>query len=339
MTIRTIFFFLVGHFCPPSVWAQKTTPPIIELQNPSFEGDNKNSQPPRYWHDVDAFNETPPDTQPFSFGVTKAAQEGKTYLGLVVRDNDTYEAVWQALKSPLLQGETYLFNLWACRAAKYQSKSRLTMRDDDYNIPAVLELWAKKEMADAPQKLGATPPLSNLDWQQFFFEFTPATDLNYFFIKAYYAQLPAYTGNILVDNLSPFVPKKGITTDVKPSKPNKLAAKKKNTVQPAMVTAPAFTPKLLSIPFAFDSAELPASAHTDLDEYAQILKTNPQLKAYIEGYVNQKIDSKEEASRLAQKRAEAVRDYWVKKGIKMGRLTAVGVGKADRQGVKITLSE
>ncbi|MBK6668056.1 MAG: hypothetical protein IPG48_18445 [Saprospiraceae bacterium] len=46
--------------------------------------------------------ETPPDIHPKNFwGVNVEAQHGKTYLGMVARDNNAYESVMQELASPL----------------------------------------------------------------------------------------------------------------------------------------------------------------------------------------------------------------------------------------------
>ncbi len=69
---------------------------------------------------------------------------------------------------------------------------------------------------------------------------------------------------------------------------------------------------------------LPASFPI-LDEVAKILIDNPDLKVRIEGHTDS-TGSRAYNLRLSQKRAEAVREYLIKKGISPDRLVAVGYG-------------
>ena len=81
----------------------------IKLTNPSFEDLPHHSKPPRGWIDCGFDGETPVDVQPNgTFSVTKPAAEGNTYIGMVVRDNDTWEAVSQRLSRPLQAGQCYV---------------------------------------------------------------------------------------------------------------------------------------------------------------------------------------------------------------------------------------
>ena len=89
--LRTTFLSMV---CLP-LWAQPTA---IELKNPSFEDQPAISQVPSGWTPCGFPEETPPDTHPGNaFGVKMPTNDGKTYLGMVVRDNDTWEGVTQPL--------------------------------------------------------------------------------------------------------------------------------------------------------------------------------------------------------------------------------------------------
>jgi hypothetical protein len=81
----------------------------IRLANPSFEGSpgagGEAVKLPDGWYDCGFPGESPPDVHPKegggAFQVTKEAFHGKTYLGLVVRDNDTWEMVSQRLSAPV----------------------------------------------------------------------------------------------------------------------------------------------------------------------------------------------------------------------------------------------
>ena len=88
-----------------AVFAQAQTRPMadsIRLVNPSFEDVPKQSSPPLGWADCGFTGESAPDVHPSNFWeVSKPAQNGKTYVGLVVRNNDTWERISQMLESPL----------------------------------------------------------------------------------------------------------------------------------------------------------------------------------------------------------------------------------------------
>lgn len=335
-------FFLLSWTINLVIIANGQTPISINLKNPSFEDVPRAGQAPKDWDDVHAYNETPPDTQPYSFGVTKQAKEGQTYLGLVVRDNETTEAVRQRLTTPLLKDVTYKFSFWACRSALYISQSRKTGQNKvNFNTPVLIEIWACNSINDI-RKLATTQPITFTEWEKFDLEFTPKNNYNYLIINAYYTTPEKYNGNVLVDNLSAIEPKNKIKT------PNVVIKKPgitppKQTKEPHVLEQPPKSPpptdslmSILNIEFDNDSSVLPASAFNDLDKYVQNLKANLSAKALVEGFTNDQINPKE-AVPLSLKRAQAICAYWVKKGINSQRLSAKGLGKADFKGVKITI--
>ncbi|HSC38085.1 MAG TPA: OmpA family protein, partial [Chitinophagaceae bacterium] len=65
-----------------------------------------------------------------------------------------------------------------------------------------------------------------------------------------------------------------------------------------------------------------------LNELAAILKADPSLRLTIDGY-SDNIGTDERNAMFSSGRANAVKDYLVKKGISADRLTAVGHGAAD----------
>ena len=62
-----------------------------------------------------------------------------------------------------------------------------------------------------------------------------------------------------------------------------------------------------------------------LEEVVSVLKANPSLKLQIEGHTDSRA-SVEYNQKLSENRAKAVKDYFVKRGIKAGRLTTKGYG-------------
>ncbi|MBK8192450.1 MAG: hypothetical protein IPK76_04365 [Lewinellaceae bacterium] len=118
---------------PFALAAQKEV--TITLLNPSFEDVPKDSETPSGWYDCGKSGESPPDVQPGSFSVTKAPSHGNTYLGLVVRDNETWEGVAQRLSRPLEKDQCYEFTMDMCRAELYLSTSKVTGKDANYATP------------------------------------------------------------------------------------------------------------------------------------------------------------------------------------------------------------
>ncbi len=83
--------------------------------------------------------------------------------------------------------------------------------------------------------------------------------------------------------------------------------------------------RLLPVYFAFDSAELTPHMKSILDRDAEYLGKNPASRIKIRGYTDE-IGSEEYNLRLSEKRAKAVYDYLVEKGIEPERLEIVPMG-------------
>ena len=69
----------------------------IKFQNPSFENVSRAEYTLGDWISCGMPGETPPDIQPGMFGYTVAPAEGRSYLGMVTRDNHTWESVSRKL--------------------------------------------------------------------------------------------------------------------------------------------------------------------------------------------------------------------------------------------------
>ncbi len=195
---------------------------MIRLKNPSFEdephiGGTLHNRAPKAWFNCGSDGESPPDIQPNLevngkpfFGVTTEAHDGNTYMGLVTRDNDTYEAVGQRLENPLRAGKTYVFNLFLARSAEYSSISRSGKSfgtPANYTTPIKIRIYGGDEYCGRKQLLAETELVSNTKWLDYSLVFTPKEDHDYFMLQAFYKtpSLMPYNGNILVDHLSNIV--------------------------------------------------------------------------------------------------------------------------------------
>jgi outer membrane protein OmpA-like peptidoglycan-associated protein len=183
----------------------------IQLQNPSFEDFPRHSKPPRDWYDCGFPGETPPDVQPdpaFTFQVSKPAVDGETYLGLVVRDNDTWESVSQRLSAPMEKGKCYEFSIYLAKSPMYVSSSRTTDETANYTTPVKLRVYGGFGNCDKQYLLGETKVINHDRWLQYNFLFEPIGNYTYIVLEAFY-QTPTlfpYNGNILIDHASAIVP-------------------------------------------------------------------------------------------------------------------------------------
>jgi outer membrane protein OmpA-like peptidoglycan-associated protein len=90
--------------------------------------------------------------------------------------------------------------------------------------------------------------------------------------------------------------------------------------------------------FDHDKAVIKGQFKPALDEVAKLMKKYPQIELVeIEGHTSE-LGAPERNQKLSQQRANAVRDYLVKRGVAKSRLTAVGYG-ASRPIVKVEVTE
>ncbi|MBK6620434.1 MAG: hypothetical protein IPG32_06000 [Saprospirales bacterium] len=154
------FIFLVALCYITPAWTQD--PPIF-LTNPSFEDFPMQGKQPKGWEDCGFPGETPPDVQPAGqssfafFEVVKPAFKDSTYLGMVVRDNDTWEMVSQRMSGPIKGGQCYEFSLYLCRSELYVSQSRVNFQEANYTTPAKLRIWGGSSYCNK-KNCSAKPP-------------------------------------------------------------------------------------------------------------------------------------------------------------------------------------
>ncbi|EPR43432.1 OmpA/MotB domain protein [Desulfovibrio sp. X2] len=98
---------------------------------------------------------------------------------------------------------------------------------------------------------------------------------------------------------------------------------------PAPVVAPKPLTMRLEILFDFDKSDIKAKYVPEVEKVAKLLKENPEATVAIDGHTDG-IGTDAYNMKLSQRRADAVRDYLVKKlGIKADRITAQGFGKSQ----------
>jgi outer membrane protein OmpA-like peptidoglycan-associated protein len=234
----------------------------IQLNNPSFEDMPRHSKAPRGWHDCGFPGESAPDVQPNGTFMTvdKPAIDGNTYLGMVVRDNDTWEKVGQRLSQPMQGGQCYEFSIHLSRSELYISQSRLNNEEVNYITPTKLRIYGGFGYCDKQELLAETILIKNTRWIEFRFKLEPSANYTYILFEAFYKTptLFPYNGNILLDKASALEPipceeplaekepEQEVAPPATPETPEPPATPKTPEVEPQSTPEP--TPEVVTIP-------------------------------------------------------------------------------------------
>lgn len=322
----------------------------IRLINPSFEDTPKQSSPPMGWTDCGFQGESAPDVHPGNYWeVNKPAFNGRTYMGLVVRNNDTWERISQMLEHPLVSGACYDFSVYISSAEKYKSGTNnrdngpLITRSDstfNFNTPAVLRIWGGNISCGRSELLAESPPIDNYEWKKYSFRLKPKSNYKYIMFEAFFKTpvLIPYNGNILIDHASSIVP---VPCNAPLDPPKPIVVNKPKPPPPVVTstskpTAPhvTFTPrpkvgeiiKINNLYFSANSDSIPPGSHVALEEIFSFLAENKTLIVEIGGHTNG-LPKDDFCDSLSALRAKAVAEYLIQKGIPKERMTFVGYGR------------
>lgn len=345
----------------------------IYLNNPSFEGTPRAgitayrgiSAPG--WTDCGSAmfpGETPPDIHPGNFfRVTKSAQDGKTYIGLVARENETWESVSQSLSAPLQEGQCYSINLFLSRSDNYVNKESNNPLDviKSQSKALVLRIYGGLRPCDKKQILAESELIDHTDWRNYNFEFEATSNIYSITFEAFYKTpvLLPYNGNLLMDNISPItrIACPGEELAVNEPEPETKPQPKPKDVRPAQepedakvaVTEPEETTvrkkekkittelnsdrittgqtiQINKLYFQADTSSINEDSYAALDEVFDFLNENPNVRIEVGGHTNG-IPEHEYCDKLSNARAQAVAAYLIRKGISPNRLEYKGYGK------------
>ena len=354
---RSILFLLIGFLNLPLFGQDEP----IALTNPSFEGTaaegSVNGNLPNGWYDCGFPGETVPDIHPKegpgAFQVTREAFHGRTYIGMVVRENETWEMISQRLSGALQAGKCYEFSMSLCRSELYVSPSRVDGELKNYTTPAKLRIWGGSGYCNKVELLAESALIVNTRWLTYNFRFEPKKAHTYIVLEAFY-KTPTpfpYNGNVLLDNASAIIP---VPCDVEtPEVPEEVAEagetrkdSEKNNPPRIVDTTPVKKPKILKdledptkltkgqtiridqLYFSADSSTISKNSVPVLEEIYDFLASNPEVIVEIGGHTNG-IPSHDYCDRLSTERAKAIVDYLMNKGIPRNRLQYKGYGKRN----------
>lgn len=167
---------------------------VIVLANPSFEGQPHDAVTPDHWQACGL--DSSPDILPGPWGVYQKPTQGTTFLGLITRENNSWEALGQHLSRPLRADRCYKFSIDLALSPAYAG----------YSKPTCFRIWGGTDACTRSELLGKSPMIDHYEWKTYEFIFSPKVDYPYIIIECYYntPTLEYYRGNLLLDNISTF---------------------------------------------------------------------------------------------------------------------------------------
>lgn len=183
---------------------------IIYLNNSSFEnGKHGHSTLPEDWfHCIDG--NTPPDLHDSwsnYFGISKSAMNGKQFVGMVVREDNTFENISQRLPLAFQKGTTYEMEFSLAQAKELLSMSRTSIGEVNFNTPVILQIWGGFNYCESNQLLYESIAITHQIWKDYTAKFTADDNYEVITFEAFYSDAynPPYNGHLLLDHLSPII--------------------------------------------------------------------------------------------------------------------------------------
>jgi len=166
----------------------------ITVINPSFEDEPSDATTPQGWSPCD--NMTTPDIFPGFWGVYNEPSHGETYVGIITRENGTFESFGQRLTGSLEADLCYFSEIDLAHSIIYSG----------YNKAIKLRIYLGSDNCSKDQLIFESPSINHMTWKTFKFNFYPDNNYNYIILEAYYKDgVFSHKGNILIDNLRPFL--------------------------------------------------------------------------------------------------------------------------------------
>jgi len=338
---------------PITAWGQVGTQ--IFLVNPSFEDTPERSHTPNGWYDCGQMKDSPPDTQPGGWDVSTLPKHGNTYLGMVVRDNKTWESVGQRLSRPMEVNQCYEFSLSLCRSDTYKSGSAsqpTTSRElVNYSNYVRILIWGGNGYCGKGELLDQTAVIKHTRWINYDFSLSPTKgSWSHIIIEAYFGANDPFNpmeplclnGNILVDNASPIkqvtcgpdkmpdIIKKPPFTKKGPDKPPVVVATKPAPPTPTPEAPKPKRGRSFRLDVYFKANEYTfdlGSSEKSLEELYAMLKNNTDISVEIGGHTNNLLYPNEgRALELSNSRAKSVADWLISKGVSPDRVQYKGYG-------------
>ena len=171
----------------------------VSLDNPSFEAPPKDATMPPGWEGCGSY--TTPDIMPGKneygqpiWDVTHRPTHGSTYMGMITREDNTWEYVGQRLSKPLKRQHCYMFSMDLASSPYYAG----------YNTPIRLRVWVGNSLCEKTELIAESPTIPHYEWKNYQFVFAVDKSYSHIIFEAVYADgtVYPYRGNLLIDNVS-----------------------------------------------------------------------------------------------------------------------------------------
>lgn len=372
----------LGIFLSAMLMTSPLTSQDVRLHNPSFEDTprrgtlnpvtGQRSKPIVGWKDCGAIefpDATPPDIHKGNSGFWEnnvPTADGKTYMTIVVREDDSYESVSQKMIGTLKADQCYRFSIQLVMSKQYLSATKSNQNTlSNFTNPAVLRVYGGSYACESAELLGESNPVTNTTWQEYEFDIRPSQDYGYVTLQAFFVTpvLAGYNGHVCVDNASMFrevdcdapvevlaeakpkVKKKPVPSFKKPKKKEPVDTYTRESRENKVDTIVHVRPKKklikeldirtlaigmqINLPhlyFGADASAISTDSYTVLNELYDFLDQYEEVNIEVGGHTNNK-PPHEYCDKLSTDRAQAVAKYLISKGIGEERVTFKGYGK------------
>jgi len=187
--LRKLYYLL---YLFPAIFYYSQLHSQMIIKNPSFEDTPADATIPKQWKGC--ATGTTPDILPGFWGVYLDAAHGSTYVGLITREDGSFESLGQKLSSTMQAGECYQFSLKLAFSEIYAG----------YNEPIKLRIWLGDSMCSKGEKIFESPFIRSESWKTFQIKHMPRKNYQYIIFEAYYKEgKETRRGNILIDDITP----------------------------------------------------------------------------------------------------------------------------------------
>jgi len=167
----------------------------ITVINSSFEDTPSDATIPQGWHACE--ERTTPDIFPGFWGVYTEPDEGETYVGIITRENSTFESFGQRLSAPVKKNECHEFYISLAHSDVYAG----------YNEAISLHIYLGDNKCDEDQLIFSSPIIKHTEWEVYKVKFKPKSEYQYIILKAFIKKGNfSHKGNILIDNMTSIKP-------------------------------------------------------------------------------------------------------------------------------------
>jgi len=166
----------------------------ITVVNPSFEDEPSDATTPQGWLPCDEM--TTPDILPGFWGVYNEPSHGETYVGIITRENGTYEQFGQRLSGTLKKNLCYNGAVDLAHSHIYSG----------YNRPIKLRIYLGDSKCSKDHLIFESTVINHKKWKTYQFSFKPEANYDYIILEAFYQEGDfSHKGNILIDYLRPIM--------------------------------------------------------------------------------------------------------------------------------------